>query len=277
MALDSFIPELWSALLLEPFERSLVFGGLANRNVEGEIRFGRSVHIPEIGKLSTTPYTGSVSYGSVPDADRVLTIDQKQYVAVEIGDIDKVQSKPELIAPVTRQMGAALQNTADAFIGGLYAGAGITTGLGDDTTEIEINSANVLTYVTMVGQKLDENDVPRVGRWMVVPPWFITKLMLAKITKDTNNSATLERGFFGQINGIDIYMSNNVTCTDGATYKVLAGTRDAITFAGQLESMEAMRLESKFADGLRALYVYGAKVVRANALACLTCDEKAEA
>lgn len=277
MALESFIPEIWSALLLEPFEKMFAFGQIVNRNVEGEVKFGRSVHIPELGKLIATSYTGTVTYGSIPDADRVLLIDQKPHVAVEVGDIDRVQSKPELSAPIGRAMAESIQEFVDSYIASLYPGAGITTGLGDDTTEIEINSANVLEYFTKIGQKMTENNVPKSGRWIVIPPWMETKLTLAKVTKDTANSDTIMNGFFGKISGFDVYTSNNVVCTDGATYKVLAGVREAITFAGQLESMESMRLESKFSDGLRALYVFGAKVVRANALACLTCDEKAEA
>jgi hypothetical protein len=276
MSVESFVPEIWSSMLIEPFKKALVFGNLVNRNVEGEIKFGRSVHIPELGALTASAYTGSVTYGSIPDADRVLLIDQKPIVAVEIDDIGKVQSKPELVAPLMRQMSDAIQQYVDDYIGSLYAGAGITTGLGDDTTEIEINSANVLTYLTMIGQKMTENNVPKAGRWIVIPPWFETKLLLAKLTKDTDNSKALADGFFGKVCGFDVYTSNNVD-NDGSTYHVLAGVSDSITFAGQLEKVEALRLTDKMSDGLRSLYVFGAKVVRANSLACLTCDEKAEA
>ena len=37
MSLNSFIPQVWSARLLENLHKSQVFGGLCNRNYEGDI------------------------------------------------------------------------------------------------------------------------------------------------------------------------------------------------------------------------------------------------
>jgi len=41
----------------------------------------------------------------------------------------------------------------------------------------------------------------------------------------------------------------------------------AITFADQIVKTEALRLQTTFADAVRALHVYGGKVVRPEALA----------
>ena len=48
---------------------------------------------------------------------------------------------------------------------------------------------------------------------------------------------------------------------------VIAGYRGATTFAEQIVSVEALRLEKRFADGVKGLHVYGGKLVRPTAWA----------
>jgi len=52
----------------------------------------------------------------------------------------------------------------------------------------------------------------------------------------------------------------------------IAGHGIATTFAEQIVSVEAVRLEKRFADGIKGLHVYGAKVVRPTALAVAEFD-----
>lgn len=276
MSLIGFVPEVWSAMVLAPFERSLVYGSLANRNVDGDIRYGKNVHIPTIGKLSAVPYTGTITYGSIPANERILEINQAQVVAVEVTDIAKAQSKPDLLGALTTQMSVALQQSADSYIASLHADAGVVAGLGTTATPLAVNSANILAVLARIGQLLDEQDVPRADRWIVVPPWFGTKLLLAKIARDTANSDALARGFYGSVCGFAVYVSNNVAILDGTKAKILAGVGASITFAGQIETMEALRLQNQMSDGLRALYVYGARVTQPTSLACLTATEATE-
>ena len=42
--------------------------------------------------------------------------------------------------------------------------------------------------------------------------------------------------------------------------------RSAITHAGQIASIEALRPDDRFADAVKGLYLYGSKVVRPNAM-----------
>jgi hypothetical protein len=46
----------------------------------------------------------------------------------------------------------------------------------------------------------------------------------------------------------------------------MAGTKDAITFADQIVSVEAFRPETMFSDAVKGLHVYGMKVVAPKAL-----------
>ena len=78
----------------------------------------------------------------------------------------------------------------------------------------------------------------------------------------------LRTGLVAQAAGFDIYLSNNcVNSTD--TYTIVGGVDSAATYAEQIVSTEAYRPEKRFADAVKGLHVYGAKVVDKAQIACL--------
>lgn len=48
MSLDNFIPELWSASILENFHNDAVLVGMANREYEKNFTAGSKLHIPGV-------------------------------------------------------------------------------------------------------------------------------------------------------------------------------------------------------------------------------------
>ncbi len=72
--------------------------------------------------------------------------------------------------------------------------------------------------------------------------------------------------------GFTILQSHNVPNTTGTKYKILFGTNRAISFANQIAKVEPFRMEKRFADAIKGLNVYGAKVIRPEALGVLTCN-----
>jgi hypothetical protein len=279
MAYEQFIPELWASDVITSLQKSLVFGSVANRNYEGEITdAGSVVKINYLGDVTISNYdpdTTTLTYPSLDDAQRELKVNQVKSFSFGVPDIAAAQAKPETRAKAMVNAAYGLKNAADSYIAGLYTEAGIVDSLGTEATAIDITSVNITEYVGLIGQKMDENNVPDMGRWLIAPPWFIQKLVLAKIVLDTNNSEILSSGYMGRYLGFDIYKSNNVSVKTAATNqgsRILAGVSDSITMAEQILKMETLRLETKFTDGIRGLYVYGAKVVRPETLACLRAD-----
>ena len=65
--------------------------------------------------------------------------------------------------------------------------------------------------------------------------------------------------------GFDVYVSNNIFREsnegDQIYHKCLARTKRAIAFAEQINSVEAYRPEKRFADAVKGLHLYGAKIV----------------
>ncbi len=276
MAITNFQPTIWSAMVLESLKKNLVFGARANRNYEGDVRFGNAVKINSVGAVAVRNYAGSTTTDALSDATQTLLINQQKYFSFNVDDINRVQSNADFANAAMMEAGYALADSVDQYIAGLHGDAGITANLGTDVSPIEINSANVLTYLQLMFQKMTEANVPTSGRWCIVPPWMETKIKIAAQKIMTRNDEVVMNGYIGTIEGFDLYVSNNVVNTAGAKYKVLAGYSGSITLAQQIDKTEALRAPDAFADIVRGLLVFGAKVVRANSLACLTANLAAE-
>jgi len=176
-------------------------------------------------------------------------------------------------------------DTIDAFIAGLYAQAGatpsVTTYIGSSASSLSVSSGSIIETLSYAQRYLTEKNVPTQGRWIALPPWVVQKLVLAEIggisaigVPKVMDDGIIVNGFVGQAFGFDIFVSNNVS-TDETQYRVMCGDRSAISYGGQISEIEAMRLQTTFADAARGLYVYGAKVTRPEALLTLYLAEAA--
>ena len=269
MSVTGFIPELWSRRINKKLRESLVFGSVVNTDYEGEIGAGGdTVKINSIGDVTIgnyTPNRTSITPEQLNDYQTTLAIDQKKYFAFKIDDVDKAQVNANVMDEAMQSAAWGLKNAADEYIAALYTDAGNTI------TSTAIDSTNALASVLTLGQYLSQENVPEDGRWLVIPPWFKTKLLLAKALVTDNGAAAdaFTNGKVGRVGGFDLYESNNVS-NDGTTYYIMAGTKKAISFAAQVNKVEAYRPEASFSDAVKGLYVYGAKVVYPDALAVLT-------
>jgi len=269
MSVTGFIPELWSRRINKKLRESLVFGSVVNTDYEGEIGAGGdTVKINSIGDVTIgnyTPNSTSITPEALNDYQTTLLVDQKKYFAFKVDDVDKAQVVANVMDEAMQSAAWGLKNAADEYIAALYTDAGNTI------TSTAIDSTNALASVLTLGQYLSQENVPEDGRWLVIPPWFKTKLLLAKALVTDNGAAAdaFTNGKVGRVGGFDLYESNNVS-NDGTTYYIMAGTKKAISFAAQVNKVEAYRPEASFSDAIKGLYVYGAKVVYPDALAVLT-------
>ena len=290
MAVNNFIPTIWSARLLQNLHKTQVFGGLSNRDYEGEIaQAGDTVKIGGIGAVTVSDYTKnstSLSWQTLADASQTLTIDQAKYFAFKVDDVDRAQTKPDLMDEAMREAAYALSDEIDGYIAALYGSAATANKVGSDGSAVTVGygSGETDPYHQLVdmGTKLTVANVPQAGRWAVVPPWF--EGMLRKNANFVANPASgsgesvVTNGLIGRVANFDIYVSNNVTDNGSGVYRCMFGSRMAISLAVQKQpQMEAIRLQDSFADGVRGLLLYGAKVVRPAALAVLFADEGANA
>ena len=278
MSVTNFIPEVWAAQLLASLKKSLVFAGpgIANRNYEGEIaNQGDTVRITSISRPTVASYTKdstTITPETLTDANRSLSIDQAKYFAFEVDDIDLRQARDggALMDEAAVEAAYALADTADQYVAGLYTG--VDAGNAISTTSITSGTLAVTGLVNLK-VKLDNANVPTMGRYVVLPPWYHGLLLQSDTFVRVDASGTseaLRNGFVGRAFGFDVYVSNNCINVTGDDWIIQAGYPGAITFAEQIAKVEAYRPESAFSDALKGLHLYGAKLVRPTGIATLT-------
>lgn len=278
MAVENFIPTIWAAGINKALDKKLVYASLANRNYQGTISGpGDSVRINEIGPLSVSDYTKnstSITFSALSDASKTLLIDQVKYGAFYVDDVDRAMATPGFAEEGQRKLAYAFADAIDQYVASLYSEAGTYNNLGTTGTPITCSSGTILSRVAQMDKELSDNNVPSDGRWMVVPPWFIKNLHLAGLTSAISpNADMLQNGYSGKLLGFNLYVSNNVPHSSTTYYVIMAGTMDAITFAGKLQNIEVLRLTAQYGDGVRGLYIYGGKVVVNDALGTLIVTE----
>ena len=277
MAFTNFIPEVWSARLLEHLDNVHVYSALLNRDYEGDIRaYGDTVHINQIGDIAINDYTGE-DLAAPEELDSTmmeLRIDQAKYFNFQVKDIDNAQSNPKVVDAAMQRASYNINDVIDNYLAGLLL-AGVKSE--SAITAQTLTSANAYDYLVDLGVLLNEHNVPMLGRWVVIPPWFHGLLLKDErfVGNGTGyNQAILQGGWVGDAAGFRIHLSNNVPESAGS-YSVIAGTNAAGSFAEQLVELEAYRLEKNFSDGLKGLHVYGAKVTQPDGLAVLKCTKAA--
>ena len=267
MAYETFKPQMWTDGVLENLDNAQVLVALANREYEGELQEGTSVVINEVGNVTVGDYAGTVEYEEIDSASKVLQITEHSYVGIKLKDIDKVQANVNLTAKLQERMAYGLANKQDTFLASKYADAGLTVS-GTTGSPTSITSANIISLFTGANRKLDEANAPQMGRVAVVTPWIKEKMILAKILRDTDNTSTMVNGYVGNYLGFEIHVSNNVSHSGTTWYAPMFFIKGmSIAFADQLSEMEALRAESSFEDKMRALDLYGGKVVYPKTLA----------
>lgn len=289
MGLENFIPEMWSGTLFTKLRKALVFGGLTNKNfVEELFKAGDTIHINEIGPVTVNTYTknSTISYENLSSAQKTLIIDQAVYFAFAIDDVDKAQQEPKVMDAAMSDAAYRIDDNIDQFIASLYSQAtvpAVTTYIGSTGSSLSVSSGNVIETLTYAQRYLSEANVPTEGRWMVIPPWHHQKLVLAETgvisataVPKVRDDGMLVNGYVGATAGFEIFVSNNVSNASAAgQYRVMCGDRTAISYGGQIAEMEPVRLQTRFADAARGLYVYGGKVTRPEALLTLYLIEAA--
>lgn len=249
----------------------------------------------------------SLTYQALEDAGQELLIDQAKSFSFAVDDVDKRQAAGDMQAYLEDRASYGLANVADTFLANMYTGvaaANVLVGPSSTTTtsltlgnyllpqtfaSATSHPADFYTQVLLpLSVTLDEANVPTAGRYCIVPPWADALVrqtlgFIAVTDMQGDPSKVFTTGMIGQVGGFNIMKTNNAvkfdstpgtqTPTGGSAtlyqsaYAVQAGHSMALTFGEQIVQTEALRLQTTFADGVRGLHVYGAKLVRPDCIA----------
>jgi hypothetical protein len=139
--------------------------------------------------------------------------------------------------------------------------------LGSDGTGVD-----AIDLMARMARLLDDQNVPEEGRWFVAGPDFYEVLGSSSsklLSVDYNaGQGSIRNGLVssGKLRGFDMYKSNNIADTSNAAGKCLAGHMSSTATANTILSTEVLRDPTSFGDIVRGLHVYGAKVLRDEAL-----------
>lgn len=259
MSYNNFKQVYWSKYIQGELEAQCVLAESCDYSFEGEIAHGEKLKILGLGRPTISTYTGGDigSPESVVDSSVTLAIDQARYFNFKLGDIDKIQSTPGVMEALTREGCAALAEERDKFVAGLYADAGSTSSSTSVTTADHAKAALDAAFTYLWNNNVRASDEVSI----IVTPWFYT-LIKDKLTElYTDNVELINQGALSVYNGGKIKLSNNLH-NDGTDDYMIVKTKRAVAFAGVISSTEAYRPQGDFADALKGLDVFGAKVVR---------------
>jgi len=342
MTIAKFQSAIWSSALLVRFPQSEVLASTVNRNYEGELAKGNTVHITSVVTPTVVDYKAAgrvINPSDLSDTQIDLVIDQEKAFAFNVDDVDRVQAAGSFDM-VTTDAGRALVEDAESFLGvKLMAGNNVDTRVlatdGSTTTGNKIitspsafftladvgkgisgagipaatkiasvqsfTSATTDTNSTLtaagtvvftigaagvaattgdtafdlinrIRTTLSRNKVPQGERFLAVNPDFSSLLLGAnsKLTSAlvSGDNQGLREATLGKILGFTV-VESTLLGTPGKAAAV-GYHRQALGYVNQIEKIEALRNQTKFADIIRALHVYGAKVVRPDALVSWT-------
>jgi len=281
----SFIPEIWSAKLIENFYDATVLAAISNTDYEGDIKsMGDTVNIRTTPDLTIRSYEkGMTLQLERPDKAKVqLLIDQGEYFAAIEDDVDKVQADINLMDTWAKDASEKMkikidQNVLAGMLTGVAAAnKGATAGrisgdinLGTTAAPVAVTKTNVIDLLVDMGTVLDEANAPESGRFIVIPAkmaGLIKKSDLKDASITGDGTSIVRNGRLGMIDRFTVYTSHNLNVASGK-FDIIAGHKMGLTFASQMTEMESLRAESTFGNIIRGLQVYGYKVVKGEALA----------
>lgn len=289
----TFIPEVWSGKIVEKFYDATVLAAISNTDYEGEIK-----NQGDTVKIRTKPTIDIRDY----EADQALTfdrpssgivellIDKGKYFNTILDDVMEVQSDLDQLSmwadDASEQMKIVIDTDvlanidADVVAANKGATAGRISGdidLGTNVAPLVLVARNpttgeteIMDLIVLMGQVLDEQNIPEGGRWLIIPAWAASLIKRSELRDAslTGDQITMMRnGRLGMIDRFTLYVSNLLPVDGGSgATNILAGHPHGLTFASQMTKVETLRAESTFGSILRGLQVYGYKVVDGTAL-----------
>jgi N4-gp56 family major capsid protein len=273
----NFIGEAWSQKINNGLNSTCAMLQCVNRDWQAEADKGiKSIHIISPTAVTAANYTGSIeSYSSLTSADTELLLNQNVYFGLEVPDIDAAQTNTSIMDAITTQASKSVEKAIDQYLFSMHANTSSANLIGSTLSPTEISTDTIYSKFVELSKKLKLSGAldGKTKGWVVVHPDIEELLLLCSqfVSASNTGDKTIAEGAIGKIAGLDVFVSNNVGKNVGS-YTVLAGTKQGITYASQLEKVETIRSESAFSSIIRGLYVFGALALEPKALATMVCS-----
>jgi hypothetical protein len=289
-----FLPSIYSKKVLNFFRKASVVEAITNTDYAGEISsYGDSVKIIKEPVISVSDYTRNTDTTEtrLTDQEVQLVVDSAKAFKFIVDDIETNMSHVNFKEVASSSAAYALKDSYDAaVIATMFSGVSSSSpdhvlgadnatdlgaGVYDGTGNIDLGvsgETDPLDLLARMARLLDEQNVPEEGRWFVASPDFYEVLGQSAsklLSVDFNaGQGSIRNGLVssGKLRGFDMYKSNNIAATSNAAGKCMGGHISSTATANTILSTEVLRDPTSFGDIVRGLHVYGAKVLREEAL-----------
>ena len=290
-----FMPKVYSKKVLNFFRKASVAEAITNTDYSGEISaFGDTVRIVKEPTITVYQYErgADVTQTKLTDAEETLVVDVANAFKFKVDDIEKSMSHVNWKEAASSSAAYALKDAFDeGVIAELFSGVSSSSPdhvIGSDSSTADATMTHATNSVDLLGSDgtgvdaldlmarmarlLDDQNVPEEGRWFVAGPQWYEQLSQSSsklMSVDYNaGQGSLRNGLVssGKLRGFNMYKSNNIAAASTASGKVLAGHISAAATAQAITQTEVLRDPDSFGDIVRGLHVYGADVLRSEAL-----------
>ena len=275
----NFSPVIYSQKVLKFFKKISVVDEVGNTDFAGEIaNFGDSVKIIKQPEISGGTYTRGqkLTSDTLIDDVETLTVDQAHYFQFLLDDIENAHSHVSYEDMAVDSGAYYLKDQYDQnVLAEMVAGAGLTVGSSGSAQDVGFGASDMspTQLLNRMSRKLDENNVPKTGRYFIGNPAFYealfdddSKLLDAQVVGQDPSALINENLKLSRtVHGFAMLESNN-TPIDGGDDVFLAGHVSAVTTAKSILKQEHLRNPDSFGDIHRGLFVWGREVIRPEAL-----------
>lgn len=272
MSVANFIPSIWYSKLLASLKTRLVGEAFVSHDVEGEVMHGGSVKINKVADVTLRTYYGSpITYDDATISEtETLNIDLKNYAAIKIDDVDKVQARDggqlmtKYIENMSYQIAKALDVATFTEIASSVSAAN-TIGA-EDNPVVVTTSEQAKSLLIKLKTLADEANVPEDARRLACPPAFENLLLSDPYINIAPPTAqeSLRAGYIGKLYGIEIYKTNNIPLLKtvlGVSPQIILTHPTFTAEVNQIQQLEAIRDTTSFKDLVRCLSVSGRKTI----------------
>ena len=274
MAITHFQQTVWSKKIQTQLDTVTSLKDHCDFQFEGDIKFAKEVKILGVTRPTIRTYVPGTPITRDPgtDSSQVLKIDQYKYFNFEVEDVDKAQSVPGLIETLSKEATAGLSEEGDKYVAKIVkddvTAETPTVSIGTKTQISSLTDGGIALIETGFKQLYKNNCKVNQDYFLEINPDWYTVLRPYILELDTDNSELIKNGFVGKYGNAKISIENllekaTVQSQANCTLCMLR-TSKAIAFAGQIDKVEAYRPDDGFQDAIKGLYVFGAKIVRAE-------------
>lgn len=210
-----FIPEIWTDAVRASFKKSLVMGNLATDYSSLVSAGGDTINIPSVADVADAAVKAPhvpVNYTNATEDKLSIAISQHQYASAMVEDMGAIQSSSDLLSMYADSIGYKLGLGVEVAIEVALA---LTTECINIAGNAAVKTIDAATLAHMSKVAMT-NNCPLNECALVLNPTLYSSLFSIDdfIHVSKTGLVDVPNGLVGQVMGMPVYLSNNITSTN---------------------------------------------------------------